>query len=156
MFKVLILTLLSIPLLMVSSCKPMKKSDGQGLQGKITWLEGNQMPMMSEEGESSQVNPKGEPVKRMVLIYPLTKLSDAQLEGSLFTRVKGEAIATVESNAEGEYAVSLAPGNYSVFIQEEEGLFANMFDGNGNIQPVQIKKNEWTTLDIIVNYKAFF
>jgi hypothetical protein len=140
---------------MTNSCKP-PLSDGQGIQGKVTWLEGNQMPMISEDGKSSKVNPKGVPAERMLLIYPLTNLSDAAREGALFSRVKGEPIDSVQSDSDGKYSIQLAPGTYSVFVKEEEGLFANMFDGNGSIQPVVVKKAEWTTLDIIINYKAFF
>jgi hypothetical protein len=155
MYSKIILTFLLIPVFMMSSCKT-SQIDGQGIQGKITWLEGNQMPTMTEDGKSSEVNPKGIPAERLLLIYPLTNLSEVAREGALFSRLKGEPIDSVQSDSDGKYSIQLAPGTYSVFVKEEEGLFANMFDGNGSIQPVVVKNAEWTTLDIIINYKAFF
>ncbi|MCS5490165.1 carboxypeptidase regulatory-like domain-containing protein [Algoriphagus limi] len=141
--------------LMNFSCKS-QTSESQGISGKVTWLEGNQMPMISEDGDASPVNPKGIPAKRTILIYPLTNLADSRMEDGLFVQVKGEPIAKTESDENGEYKLELSPGRYSIFTQEEDGLFANLFDGEGNIQPVTIRDKEWTILDIIINYKAVF
>lgn len=114
------------------------------------------MPMISDDGSATPPNPKGVPVKRTLLIYPLTNLADAKMEDGLFVQIKGEAIIQTESDENGEFALELSPGRYSIFTQEEGGLFANIFDGEGNIQPVTIKEKEWTKLDIIINYKAVF
>lgn len=113
------------------------------------------MPMITEDGKAAdKVTPK--PVKRIVRVYPLTKISDLKMEEGLFTAVAGEPITEVESNESGLYSIQLSPGRYSVFIVEENGLFANIFDGEGNVQPVTVKENEWTLLDVEVNYKAVY
>jgi hypothetical protein len=78
------------------------------------------------------------------------------VEEGLFTAVAGEPITEVESNESGVYSIQLSPGRYSVFIVEEDGLFANIFDGDGNVNPVTVKENEWTLLDVVVNYKAVY
>lgn len=136
------------------SCKPYKP-EGQGITGTVTWLEGNQMPMMTESGEaSSKISPK--PVKRTLRIYPLIKFSDLKMEEGLFTAVAEKPILEVETNESGVYSAQLSPGRYSVFTVEENGLFANIFDGDGNVNPVTVKENEWTLLDVVVNYKAVF
>ncbi|MFC3417600.1 carboxypeptidase regulatory-like domain-containing protein [Algoriphagus hitonicola] len=132
------------------------KSKGQGIKGQVTWIEGNQMPMISEEGEAAPERKTGEPIQRKIIIYPLTKISDTKMENSLFTAVDGKPIAEVESDEEGNFEVELAPGQYSVFTQEEDGLFANSFDLNGNIQPIQVEKGNWSELNILVNYKAAY
>ncbi|HAH36991.1 MAG TPA: hypothetical protein DCL81_10860 [Algoriphagus sp.] len=78
------------------------------------------------------------------------------MEGTLFQSISGEPITMVTTDEEGRYLLELAPGRYSIFTREEDGLFANIFDGDGNIQPVTVKKGEWTLLDIVINYKAVF
>lgn len=111
--------------------------------------------MMSEDGKAdSQATPK--PIKRTVRVYPLIKFSDLKMEDGLFTAVAEKPITEVESNESGVYSVQLSPGKYSVFIVEEDGLFANIFDGEGNVNPVTVKENEWTLLDVVVNYKAVY
>ncbi|HAS57206.1 MAG TPA: hypothetical protein DEQ87_11925 [Algoriphagus sp.] len=142
-------------LVILAFCKPIKP-EGEGITGKVTWLEGNQMPMIVEDGEKPEVNPKGVPVQRTLIIYPMTNLADAKVEGTLFQSISGEPITTVTTDEEGRYLLELAPGRYSIFTREEDGLFANIFDGDGNIQPVTVKKGEWTLLDIVINYKAVF
>lgn len=136
------------------SCKPYKP-EGQGITGTITWQEGNQMPMMIEEGQANtRTAPK--PIKRTVRVYPLIKFSDLKMEEGLFTAVAEKPITEVESNESGVYSIQLSPGRYSILIVEEGGLFANIFDGDGNVNPVTVKENEWTLLDVVVNYKAVF
>lgn len=78
------------------------------------------------------------------------------MEDGLFTAISGKPLTEVESNKQGKYSIQLSPGRYSVFIVEEQGLFANIFDGEGNVQPVTVRENEWTRLDVEVNYKAVY
>lgn len=140
--------------LLVISCKS-QKPEGQGIAGKITWLEGNQMPLMTEEGEASEKT-KSKPIKRTVVVYPMVKFSDLKIVDGLFTEVAVKPITEVESNDDGLYIIPLSPGRYSLFVVEKNGLFANIFDGEGNVQPVTVKDNEWNLLDIVVNYKAVY
>lgn len=145
----------SLVVLLFSHCKTMKNSE-QGIKGQVTWVEGNQMPMISEEGQSTTERKTGRPIQRTIVIYPLTKISDAKMENSLFTAVNGKPVTEVESDEEGNFEVALAPGQYSVFTQEDSGLFANSFDLNGNIQPIQVEKGTWSKLNILINYKAAY
>jgi hypothetical protein len=140
--------------LLLTSCKPFKP-DGQGITGTVTWLEGNRMPMMTESGKA-EGKPKASPIKRLVKIYPLIQFSDLKMEDGLFIAVAAEPIAEVETNDKGVYSIPLSPGRYSVLIVEENGLFANIFDGEGNVNPVTVKENEWTLLDVEVNYRAVY
>ncbi|PZX61025.1 hypothetical protein LV84_00013 [Algoriphagus ratkowskyi] len=141
--------------LILFQCAPYQP-EGQGVVGQVTWLEGNQMPMIVQEGKKSKKATVGEPVIRTVRIYPLMKISDVNLENGLFKSVAAKPITEIQSDENGQYTVSLSPGRYSVLTVEEGGLFASIFDGDGNIQPVTVKDGEWTLLDIIVNYKAAF
>lgn len=154
MNSLLVFTSIFFAGILFTSCKPYKP-EGQGITGTITWLEGNQMPMMTEDGKAAEkITPK--PVKRTVRVYPLIKFSDLKMEEGLFTAGAGAPITEIESNENGVYSIQLSPGRYSIFILEEDGLFANIFDGDGNVNPVTVKENEWTLLDVVVNYKAVY
>ncbi len=153
-------TLLSIFLVLIlvfTQCKSMKSED-QGVKGTVTWLEGNQMPTIKSDDQkiTTGATNKGTTVKRLIKVYPLTNLSDARMENGLFQSVNGEPVAEVSSDEEGHYSLILPPGKYSVFTVEEDGLFANKFDGEGNIEPILIRKGEWVQKDIVINYKAYF
>lgn len=139
---------------LLTSCKPYKPED-QGIIGTITWIEGNQMPMMTEDGKSDE-KPSSTPIQRKVRVYPLIKFSDLKMEDGLFTGLAEKPITEVESDENGKYSIQLSPGRYSLFVVEENGLFANIFDGEGNVQPVTVKEDEWTLLDVVVNYKAVY
>ncbi len=143
--------------LSLEGCKTMK-SENQGVKGTVTWLEGNQMPTIRSDEDISDpsTEKKGKPVVRVIKVYPLTKLSDTKMENGLFQSISGEPITEVISNENGEFTLNLSPGSYSLFTVEEDGLFANSFDGNGNIEPLLIKKGEWVTRDLVINYKAYF
>lgn len=141
-------------LLICTSCAVLKQGT-QGIEGQVTWLEGNQMPKISDE-KTEETNPDGTPIQRVILVYPLTNLEDAKMENGLFQSIATDPILEIETNAEGKFSIELDPGNYSIFTQEEDGIFANSFDVEGNIQPVTIKSGKWQTLNIKINYKAYY
>ena len=117
------------------------------------------MPMITEEPKEGKKDKRvtiGDPVKRTVRVYPLIKISDVTLENGLFQSVAAKPITEIETDENGEYSINLSPGRYSILTVEEGGLFASIFDGDGNIQPVTIKEKEWKLLDIVINYKAAF
>jgi hypothetical protein len=136
------------------SCKPYKP-EGQGITGTITWLEGNQMPTITDT-ENPDERPAAKPIQRTLRIYPLIQFEDLKVEQGLYTAIAEKPLTEVQTDENGKYSVQLSPGRYSVFVVEEDGLFANIFDGEGNVQPVTVKENEWTLLDIEVNYQAVF
>lgn len=146
-----------IVLVAFSQCKSMKSED-QGVKGTVTWLEGNHMPTIKSDDQkiTTGATNKGTPVKRVIKVYPLTNLSDARMKNGLFQSVDGEPVTEVSSDEEGHYSLILPPGKYSVFTVEIDGLFANKFDGEGNIEPILIRKGEWVQKDIVINYKAYF
>lgn len=140
-------------ILLWTSCSVLKQS-GQGVQGQITWLEGNQLSQITEEGEAKSY-PSGQPVQRTLVVHPLTNLEDAKLENGLFQSLATQPILEIQSDSEGKFAVPLAPGDYSIFTKEDQGMYANRFDAAGNIQPLRIEKGEWQKLDIVIDYKAY-
>jgi hypothetical protein len=149
----LVLVILSTGILL-QNCKPYKP-EGQGITGTVTWLEGNQMPSISDNEDTASKS-AAKPIQRTIRFYPLIQFDDLKIENGLYTAVAEKPITEVETDDAGKYSIQLSPGRYSVFVVEEGGLFANIFDGEGNVQPVTVNENEWTLLDIEVNYKAAF
>jgi hypothetical protein len=143
---------LAMILLTLSQCKPYVP-EGQGIIGTITWIEGNQMPMIQDGEDPTNQEKK---VEREIQIFPLTNISDVKIEEGLITSIATKKIKVVKTDGTGKYAIDLSPGRYTILTVEENGLFANIFDADGNIQPVTVKENEWTLLDILINYKAYY
>jgi len=124
----------------------------QGIAGKIIWESGNQMPSPDAPRSTGR---RG--VKRAVYIYGLTNGTQATTtEGVFHANIQTKLITQVESDANGYFEVSLAPGRYSIFTKEEQGLYANLFDGENNIFPVEVKKEQVTTVEFLINYAATY
>lgn len=154
MKKFVIVLLLFSSVILFQYCKPYQP-EGQGITGTVTWVEGNQMPTIIDSKTADQ-RPAAKPIQRTVKIYPLIQFEDLKIENGLYTAVAEKPLTEVRTDEKGNYSVQLSPGRYSVFVVEEGGLFANIFDGEGNVQPVTVKEKEWTLLDIAVNHMAHY
>ncbi|WP_194776749.1 carboxypeptidase regulatory-like domain-containing protein [Pararhodonellum marinum] len=129
-----------------------------GIIGNVFWIEGNQMPMMLDENEPGEMGREGKnPIPRTIYIHALTPISKTQQgEDGLFSEVGTALLKEVQTDMEGKFKVGLPPGMYSLFTLEEKGLFANVFDRDNHINPVEVKKGKWAELDIVINYKAVY
>jgi len=136
------------------SCKSVK-TDTQGIMGQVYWLEGNQMPQMVEEGKEVQ-RPEKKGAARTIRIHQLTHINQARLGDYLFGDIETPLVAEVETDDQGRFSVELPVGKYSVFTVEESGYFANIFDLDSYINPIEVEKGEWTQADILVNYEAAY
>jgi hypothetical protein len=122
----------------------------QGIAGKVYLRQGNYMPSPGRKIDN------GKPVSTTVFIYQLTKREQAMANGSYFDRIQTKLIAKAQSSSDGSYSVELPPGNYSVFVDDDHKLYANSFDGNGHISPVEVKADSITVNDIIISSKAVY
>ena len=138
-----------------SSCTAMK--DGkptikQGVYGKLIWQEGNRMP--SPDAPSLGM---GKPVQKKISIYELTNLNQVSGTAPLFSANRAKLVAETISSKEGDFECKLEPGLYSIFTEEpNQLLFANSFNGQGDIMRFEIKKGQLTQVNIIINCKAAF
>ncbi|MCY7352957.1 MAG: carboxypeptidase-like regulatory domain-containing protein [Cytophagaceae bacterium] len=123
-----------------------------GIRGKVVWKAGNVMPGPDRPRAS------GQPVKREIHVYALTKMSEVNTvdAGGFYDSVRTRLIKKVVSNAQGRFRVSLPPGQYSVFVKEPKGLWANLSDGEMNINPVTVKAGQFSTLTLVVDYAAVY
>lgn len=93
---------------------------------------------------------------RDVLIYEITNVTDATQVGPFFRDIKTRLIATIQTKPDGTFKVKLPVGSYSVFTKERNGLYANLFDGKGYINPVVIKEGQWGWKTITIDYDAAY
>lgn len=130
----------------------------QGVYGRVFWVTGNLMPKVGEKPKKRKQNKK--PVVRQLWFYPLMLKSKLKTEGRLYKLPDSKPVAVTTSDEDGCYQIKLPPGRYSVFTVEETNgqkkLFANMFDGQGNVNPIEVKTRDLTELNIKINYKAVF
>jgi hypothetical protein len=124
-------------------------SQKQGICGKVLWVEGNQMP-----GTSKRTPPQG--VIREIYVHQVTTLKQTSRADGFFVNISTPLIGKTTSRADGSYEINLPPGKYSVFIKEQHGFFANIFDQDVAINPVTVEVNEMISLTISINYKAAF
>jgi hypothetical protein len=153
--KYTIIFLFALSSLSLASCliiKDGKPTIKQGVFGRVLWLQGNVMPSPDAPNRGT-----GKPAERSLQIYEITKLDQVEGQAPLFTKVKTKLVATTKTDKEGYFQCRLKPGKYSIFTVEEEGkLFANLFEGNGEITPFEVKANEVVTYHITINHKAFY
>ncbi|GCC53044.1 hypothetical protein SanaruYs_32850 [Chryseotalea sanaruensis] len=122
----------------------------QGIRGKITWSSGNQMPGPDKKSSTT----KG--IKRKIFIYEVATLEQVVQEEGFYKNINTKLVKEAKSCRNGRFRIKLPVGTYSVFVQESKGLWANLFDGKGQINAVQINNSTWTELNMNVNYMAAY
>ena len=124
----------------------------QGITGRILWESGNQMPSPDAPPTESK---RG--VQRTVYIYKLTNANQVTTQDGVFhTNIQTNLVSQVVTDANGFFSVALKPGKYSLFTKEEKGLYANLFDGEMNIFPVEVKEGQVSTIEFLINYQASY
>jgi len=135
--------------------EPNQQSIKQGIQGRVIWLEGNLMPGIVEPGDAPP-QPTGKGIQRNLYIYPLVHRDSATIQNGFYADVQKKLIKKVATDESGFYSIALPPGRYSVLVEEKQGLYAGFFDGQGNLQPVEVKPGQLSKQDIKVDYKAVY
>ncbi|MEM9675663.1 MAG: N-acetylmuramoyl-L-alanine amidase [Bacteroidota bacterium] len=131
---------------------PAEDSIRQGISGQVRWYEGNLMPTVGDAPAQQQ----GKAVQRRIHIYELTHRDQAKEESVFFSNISTKQVATVATDSLGQFQLSLPVGKYSVLVEEENGLFANRFDGEGNIAPVEVEADEVIRLELKIDYRATY
>lgn len=122
----------------------------QGITGTVEWLSGNQMP--GPDRKPSQAIG----IKREIWIYEPVTLQQTRADGVFFLEVDARLVKRVRSKSNGSFCAKLLPGDYSIFVKEKKGLFANKFDGDGRINPTTVHPGEFTKIVIRVDYEAAY
>lgn len=131
-----------------------KKRFKQGVKGKVIWKAGNLMPSPDAPSRGAT----GTPVIREIYIYELTSSKQAETneEGIFYKNIQTKLIKKVKSDKKGNFCVGLAPGYYSVFVKEDKGLYANLFDDAMNLNPIHISQGKWQKQDLVIDHEAVY
>jgi hypothetical protein len=122
----------------------------QGVWGDVWFWEGNFMPVCPTGSVAG--------VGREMRIHELTSRNDVEMEGvgPFYSEIRTPLVSTVWSDADGFFQVSLPAGRYSVFSVEDTLFYANRFDGNGHIFPVQVVGDSVTGVRFDITYRAAY
>jgi hypothetical protein len=124
----------------------------QGIQGQVFWVSGDQMPIpIPEKAKTPQQG-----IVREIYIYNAATLKDATQQDGFFSEIQTTMVAKVLSSADGSFKVKLPEGKYSVFVKEDKGLFANLYDGNGCINCITVKPRKYSWITLTVDYQAAY
>ena len=124
----------------------------QGIEGHVYRISGNQMPSPDKKPEPL----KG--IKTTVYIFDLTNLSQTTSQGhsSFYSAVKTKLVKKAETDSSGYFKVKLPIGYYSLFTKKDSLFYANWFDGKNNIAPVQVHPQKLSTVELKIDYDAYY
>lgn len=152
------LLLSGVTVTIIISCSvAIINNQSQGITGWVVWLEGNLMPAIGDTKMEERL--AGRPIQRTLYIHePATpqETEKVQDSGVFYSEIHSRLVKKVRTDDSGTFRIELPPGKYSVFVLEKDGFFANIFDGEGHINPVIVEAGKFTELEIKVNYMAFY
>lgn len=128
----------------------------QGIWGQVLFWEGDFMP--------GAVTGTKTPVVRAIYIHEATtsdQVTETEPYSTFYSYVDTPLVQIVYSDENGYFQAQLAPGKYSIFVDEEEGLYASRFErdiatGTDTIFPVTVKENDLGTLNIDITYASAY
>lgn len=130
----------------------LEESYEQGIVGTVIWKSGNHMPTTSGK-------PRGKTTytQRTVYAFPKMALDEVEQEGHFFINLPKEPIAKIQTNEQGRFRIELPTGTYSLFVEEKPGKFyANHFEDQGIIHPIQVREGAFAETEIIIDYQAAY
>jgi hypothetical protein len=129
----------------------LKISLNVGVAGTLLKKDGNCMPMIG----SSNTSCRTYPVSRTIMIYDYTTTNEVDGWGPLYKSVHSKLIAQCKADQDGFFQVVVDPGNYSIFIKENDSFYANSFDGLGGIHPITVKNESVNVVTLILDYAVY-
>ncbi|MET0245017.1 MAG: hypothetical protein ABW174_16170 [Flavitalea sp.] len=123
-----------------------------GIKGYVYEVKGNQMP---SPGEARQA-PKG--IVTEVYIYELTgpsQVTNADRPG-FYKAISTKLVKQVTTDDKGYFKVNLPDGKYSVFTKADSLYYANIFDQDNKIYPVEVFKKKFTDVIIKQDFNAAY
>jgi hypothetical protein len=119
----------------------------QGLWGSCAYLTGDcELPVNANSCKSY-------PVKRTIYIYTLTFDSQAVRTTSplFYNQINTQLIAQTQSDENGFYQIALLPGQYSLFIFEQNKYYCISTGGQLQLGPVTVGLTSPTRCDLVID-----
>ncbi len=128
----------------------------QGIWGQVLFWEGDFMPG-STTGTKT-------PVVRAIYIHEATtfdQVTETEPYSTFYSYVDTPLVQIVYSDENGYFQAQLEPGKYSIFVDEDRGLYANKFErdiatGTDTIFPVTVTEDDVGTLNIDIQYASSY
>ena len=151
-----ILFIFFIVMLSALSCSNSRQLTGQkiqqGIEGIVQIVKGDRMPspdlpLAAHAGYATTI-----------YIHQLTAASQLRKADKTgwYTSIPTPLVATVKTDSTGHFAVELPPGQYSIFVQYENGFYANWFNEKNQIGPAEVLENKVTKLKLLISAEATF
>jgi|SRR6218665_94938 len=123
-----------------------------GIKGHVYLIMGDQMPSPGKPPST----PRG--MKTELYIYALTNMSQVTRVGNtaFYSQINTPLIAIVKTDEQGAFAVKLPVGRYSLFVKKNDKYYANLFDGDNNIYPVEVANGLMTEVEFKADYGAVY
>ena len=159
------LALLVLVFAAVTACKSQKKSRPSysavpcntqietGIAGHVVEEKGNMMP----SPDRPMPKPKG--IERHMFLFPLQNMNTLQAtaDGGFFAIPQQPAFMKfMSAKGDGCFKALVPPGKYTLLVQENEMMYANSFDGEGNIFPVEVVEGKVTEVEFVINHAAAY
>lgn len=151
-----ILFIFFIVMLSALSCSNSRQLTGQkiqqGIEGIVQIVKGDRMP----SPDLPLAAPAG--YTTTIYIHQLTAASQLRKADKTgwYTSIPTPLVATVKTDSTGHFAVELPPGQYSIFVQYENGFYANWFNEKNQIGPAEVFENKVTKLKLLISAEATF
>ncbi len=118
---------------------------GSGVFGQASMVSGNCMP--GPPGKSSSCTTSF--VLRNIYVRELTSIDDSVIYG--YFQFNDEPVASTVSDEQGMFSLDLAPGTYSVFVEDDGKEYCNNFNTDGVACLIEVKENIKTDFNITID-----
>lgn len=95
-------------------------------------------------------------IQREIYIHEVTTIEKENQTGPFFDEIRSAHVKTIQSKPDGSFKIKLSPGEYSVFIKEPKGFFANLIDSDGKINPINVPLKRFVWMTITIDYEAAY
>jgi hypothetical protein len=124
----------------------------QGIYGYVYRISGNQMPSPQRK------TPTLQGIQSTVFVYEITNIKQVVRQGQspFYLSINTRPVAETVSDSTGYFKLMLAPGRYSLFTKKGPLFYANWFDKDNNIAPIDVSPGKMTKTEIRVDYDAAY
>ena len=97
-------------------------------------------------------------ISTTVFVYEPTNITQVtnDVNSNLYTSISTRMVASVKTDSAGAFILALPVGSYSIFVKQEKGFYANLFDTNNNIALFTVEEDKLTTVKLTVSSKAVY
>ncbi len=125
----------------------------QGIEGHVYRISGNQMP----SPDRPATKPKG--IKTALYVFELTNTSQVsrpEEHAPFYSSVQTKLVKKIITDSSGYFKTYLPAGRYSLFAKKDSLYYANWFDGDNHIAPVEVLPGKITRIDFKIDYDAVY